>query len=63
MEGSQNRITKSRKDYIDAIQSYNTATKKFPGVIFANMFGFTEIQYYVAPAGTETQTIGTGQLP
>ncbi|MBU3905019.1 MAG: LemA family protein [Nanoarchaeota archaeon] len=63
LAGSQNRITKSRKDYIDAIQAYNTATKKFPANVFANMFGFVEKEYYEATAELTTPVLGDGVLP
>ncbi|MBU3896381.1 MAG: LemA family protein [Nanoarchaeota archaeon] len=63
LAGSQNRITVARKNYIDALQAYNTAIKRFPGVLFAGMFGFSELEYYEAPAGTETPQLGSGQLP
>jgi len=63
LAGSQNRITVARKNYIEAIQAYNTAVKKFPGVVFAGMFGFTGKEYYEAPAGTDTPALGAGQLP
>lgn len=61
--GTQNRITTARTRYITAIQSYNTATKKFPSNILAGMFGFSQKEYYTAPAGTTTPSLGSGTLP
>lgn len=53
LEGTENRIKTARNDFNDAVQSYNTAIKKFPTVIFAGMFGFTEKGYFSADAGAE----------
>ncbi|MDD5417215.1 MAG: LemA family protein [Candidatus Aenigmarchaeota archaeon] len=63
LAGTQNRITVARGRYIEYILAYNKAVKTFPGNIFANMFGYSEMKYYEAPAGTETPSLGTGQLP
>ena len=38
LEGTENRITVARKDYIDAVQTYNTELVTFPGVIWASTF-------------------------
>jgi len=53
LEGTENRIKTARNDFNDAVQSYNTTIKKFPTVIFAGMFGFTEKGYFSADAGSE----------
>ena len=37
----------------DAVQSYNTAIKRFPAVIFAGMFGHAARPYFTAVAGAE----------
>lgn len=64
LTGTQNRITTARGRYIDSIQTYNTATKRFPGNIVAGMFGFTQKDYYQAQSGAlNTPTLGNGQLP
>jgi LemA protein len=36
LEGTENRISVARKDYISAVQDYNTALRTFPGVIWAS---------------------------
>ena len=51
LAGTENRIAVARKDYNDAVKSYNTSIKKFPGSIFAGMFGFDQRAYFEA---TET---------
>src|SRR5579862_1655760 len=35
LEGTENRITVARRDYIDAVRAYNTALRTFPTVIWA----------------------------
>jgi LemA protein len=36
LEGTENRIAVSRRDYIEAVRTYNTELRTFPGVIWAN---------------------------
>src|ERR1700688_406025 len=36
LEGTENRITVARRDYIEAVQVYNTELRTFPGVIWAS---------------------------
>ncbi len=40
LEGTENRITVARNRYIQAIQTYNTTIKQFPGVLTAKVFGY-----------------------
>ena len=35
LEGSENRITVARRDYIEAVRKFNTAVRRFPGNIVA----------------------------
>ena len=53
LEGSENRITVERERFNVAVQSYNTAVKSFPAVLYAGMFGFTEKPYFTATAGAD----------
>jgi LemA protein len=53
LEGTENRIKVARNDFNDAVQTYNTAVKTFPNIIYAAMFGFTEKGYFEADAGAE----------
>lgn len=53
LEGTENRISVARKRFNDAVADYNTAIKKFPANIFANMFGFTEKGYFQSAPGAE----------
>lgn len=64
LSGTQNRIANSRREYIEAIQLYNTGIKRFPGNFIAGMFGFESKEYYQAEEGSlTTPQVGTGQLP
>ena len=35
LEGTENRITVARRDYIEAVRVYNTELKTFPGILWA----------------------------
>jgi LemA protein len=35
LEGTENRITVARRDYIEAVRAYNTELKTFPGILWA----------------------------
>jgi len=62
--GTQNRIAVERGRYITSIQSFNTAVQRFPGVMFAGLYGFSAKEYYQAsPSALQTPVLGTGQLP
>lgn len=53
LEGTENRITVSRKDYIGTIQEYNTAVRTFPGMIWAKFYGATPKVTFTATEGAE----------
>ncbi len=53
LEGTENRISTERKRYTESVQTYNTAIKKFPTVIYAGWFGFKEKPQFKAEAGAE----------
>ena len=36
LEGTENRIAVARRDYIGAVQAYNTELRTFPGVVWAS---------------------------
>ena len=38
LEGTENRIAVARRDYIAAVQDYNTELRTFPGVFWASTF-------------------------
>lgn len=37
LEGTENRITVARRDYIEAVRQFNTEYRTFPGLIWANL--------------------------
>ncbi len=53
LAGTENRIAIARRDYNQAVKEYNTAIKRFPAVLVANMFGFKEKEYFEAKPGAE----------
>lgn len=53
LEGTENRISVARKNFIDSATKYNTAIASFPKNIFAGMFGFEKRPYFEAEEGAE----------
>lgn len=53
LAGTENRIAIARRDYNDAVQSYNTAIRKFPTSLVAGLFGFTQKDYFRASDGAQ----------
>ena len=48
LAGTENRIGVARKDYNDAVATFNSQVKKFPGKIVASIFGYDEKEYFKA---------------
>jgi LemA protein len=48
LAGTENRIATSRRDYNDAVKTYNTAIVKFPANMIAGMFKFEKATYFEA---------------
>ena len=48
LEGTENRITVARKDYITAVQQFNTAIRTFPTMIWAMITGVKAKETFVA---------------
>jgi LemA protein len=53
LEGTENRISVERGRFNEAVQSFNTAIKSFPAVLYAGAFGFTEKPYFAATSGAD----------
>jgi LemA protein len=54
LEGTENRIAITRKDYNDAVQAYNTRIRTFPDAIGARVFyGAKPMTPFQAQAGAE----------
>lgn len=58
LEGTENRIAVARRDYIDVVRQYNTARRRFPTNLVANLFGFDEVaQLSIDEAERETPQV------
>jgi LemA protein len=55
LEGTENRISVARRDYIDAVRAYNTALRTFPTVIWAKtaFAGNKPLAEFTASEGSE----------
>ncbi len=51
LAGTENRISYVREEYNAAVTDYNMAIRTFPGVFFANMFGFGKADLFEADNG------------
>ena len=48
LAGTENRIATARRDYNEAVKSYNSLIIKFPNNIVASMFNLTKADYFKA---------------
>jgi len=53
LEGTENRIAVERRNFNAAVQAYDTAIRRFPGVFLAGAFGFSPRPYFSATPGSE----------
>jgi LemA protein len=53
LEGTENRIAVARKDFNDAVFTYNVRTQRIPSAIIARMFGFEPRASFAADEGSE----------
>ena len=53
LEGTENRITVARRDYNQAVTSYNTRVRSFPTALFAGVAGFERREPFEADPGAE----------
>jgi LemA protein len=49
LEGTENRIAVERMKYNDQVRVFNTSVKRFPGSVFARIFGMGERTYFEVP--------------
>lgn len=61
LEGSENRISVARDAYNSEARSYNSRIRRFPGNIFAGIFGYDTVEYFQADASA-TKTPDVGKL-
>ena len=48
LEGTENRIAVARRDYIQAVQAYNTEVRTFPGRLWAMVYGAKPMATFTA---------------
>lgn len=53
LEGTENRIGVARRDYNEAVRTYNLRVKRFPGNIMAGLFGFDDEPGFESAEGAE----------
>jgi LemA protein len=53
LEGTENRIATARRDYNEAVRTYNLAVKRFPGAILAGIFGYDAEPGFESSEGSE----------
>ena len=53
LEGTENRIAVARKDFNESATTYNTAIRRFPASLIANMSGFQRKPYFKSAAGSD----------
>jgi LemA protein len=49
LEGTENRISVARRDYIQAVQAYNTEVRTFPGRLWAIVWAAKPMATFTAP--------------
>lgn len=54
LEGTENRIAVARRNFNESAKTYNTATRKFPAIITAKIFGFKKKAYFTATEEAKT---------
>jgi LemA protein len=53
LEETENRIKAERDKFNEAVKQYNVAVRRFPGNIFAGIFGFGQKPAFQAEAGSD----------
>ena len=53
LEGCENSISNARREFNEAVQSYNTFIRMFPTNLIAKLFGFHQKPYFEASQGAE----------
>lgn len=53
LEGTENRINESRRQYNEVVKTYNVGIRSFPANIVAGLFGFEKRTPFEAEAGAE----------
>jgi LemA protein len=53
LEGTENRIATSRRDFNESVQVFNTQVRSFPNNLTAGIFGFSQKAGFKADAGAQ----------
>lgn len=53
LEGTENRIKVERDNYNDIVTNYNKRVRRFPGNLYAGMFGFEQKAQFQAEEGAQ----------
>jgi LemA protein len=53
LEGTENRISVERNNFNEAVQTFNTAVRRFPTNLFAGIFGFQARPFFNAQPGAD----------
>lgn len=53
LEGTENRIAVERRRFNQSARAYNQTVRRFPGVLWARLFGFEPVPYFEADDGAE----------
>lgn len=55
LEGTENRISVARRDYIEGVRAYNTELKTFPGLLWASTLyrSYKPLETFTATEGSE----------
>jgi LemA protein len=53
LEGTENRIAVARRDFVQAVQAYNTEIRTFPGRLWAMVYGAEPKASFTASPGAE----------
>jgi LemA protein len=53
LAGTENRIATARDNFNEVVKAYNNTAQRFPGVIFAKLFGFKVKPYFESEKGAE----------
>ena len=63
LAGTENRLATERMRYNQLVQGYNILVKRFPGMLYAGLFGYKEEPYYQIPeAARATPQVDFGGL-
>src|SRR4029079_6363075 len=61
LAGTENPLATERQRYNQLVQAYNVLVKRFPGMLYAGLFGFKEPPYYQVPeSARETPKVDFG---